>query len=80
MRSFSLREIFSGDIRVLIEEGFYSLFRGYYERLGSDPNMVTGKEASEFIESVGIALMEKLNAFNRLITMKDEHIKALENR
>lgn len=51
-----LGEIFSGDSKVLIEEGFHDLFRGYYKRLGSDPSIVTAKEASEFLESLGVTL------------------------
>lgn len=41
-----LGEILSGKSRVLVDEGFHDLFRGYYERLGADPSVVTTKEAS----------------------------------
>lgn len=78
--SSQLEEIFSSDNRALIEEGFHDLFRGYYERLDSNPIMVTSKEASELVENIGITLVEKVNSLNRLITMKDDHMKALENR
>lgn len=64
----------------MIEEGFHCIFKGYYKRLGADPSVVIAKEASEFMENIGIILEEKLNALKQLITVKDDYIKALESR
>lgn len=41
---------------------------------------MTAKDASEYVENIGIILAEKVNALNRLIAVKEDHIKVLESR
>lgn len=75
-----LGEILSDESRLLVEEGFHELFRGYYKRLSADPSSVTAKETSEFVKNIGIVLAEKVYTFNRLVAAKEEHIRVLESR
>ena len=72
------REIFQGEKKKMVEEGFHDLLRGYYEQLGIRPNVISAHEVVEFITSIVRVMAEKVSNFELALSEKNAKVKALE--